>query len=83
MHRQSGALMRRIEDWSQHVSKLSAQEQDLTGKHRIYAKQWAHDVRCLQSGVKHRRVGEVHNRSSNEEWLLAGFVAQQHIRHRT
>lgn len=75
--------MRRIEDWSQHVSKLSAQEQDLTGKFRIYAKQWAHDVRCVQSGVNHRRVGEVQNRSIHEEWLLAGVVAQQQIKPRT
>jgi hypothetical protein len=71
--------MRRIEDWSQLVSKLSVQDQDTIKTKQIYAKQWAHDVRCVQSGIKHRRVGEAQNRTLHEEWLQAGFVAQQRI----
>jgi len=74
--------MRHMHDWSKHVLRLSEQGEQTVKPKQIYAKQWAHDVRCAQTGVQHRRVGESKQRAVHDEWLQAGFVAQQQIKTR-
>jgi hypothetical protein len=45
--------MKRTENWRQHLQELVTASLDPM----IYAVQWAHDPRCIQRGVAHRRVG--------------------------
>ncbi|HEY8538833.1 MAG TPA: hypothetical protein VIL28_08190 [Steroidobacteraceae bacterium] len=41
------------ESWRQHLRDLVGASLDPT----VYAVQWAHDPRCMQRGIGHRRVG--------------------------
>jgi len=77
-----GAIMRRTHDWQNYASQMSEQKTDPVQYTNLYARQWAHDVRCGHSGVTHRRVGESAHRNAHEDWLQAGFVAQQKPRSR-
>jgi hypothetical protein len=45
--------MKTKEGWRQHLRDLMGASLDPT----VYAMQWAHDPRCIQHGVRHRRVG--------------------------
>ncbi len=74
--------MRRVHDWSKYVSKLSDRD-DTVHQKTVYAKQWANDARCVQSGLSHRRVGESQHRSTHDEWLQAGYVAHQKTKPRS
>ncbi|MGD9841378.1 MAG: hypothetical protein AB7F79_01665 [Steroidobacteraceae bacterium] len=37
------------------------------GNGTIYARQWAHDVRCARNDTSHRRVGKTSKRDANVE----------------
>jgi hypothetical protein len=56
--------------WLEHLRAMTEQRRDPL----VYAQCWAHDVRCLRTGVAHRRVGLTSN--GHEEWLLAGVAAR-------
>lgn len=45
--------MKTKEGWRRHLSDLVNASLDPV----VYAVQWAHDPRCMQRGVGHRRVG--------------------------
>lgn len=62
--------MRHTNDWLAYLRKLSGEGRDLA----VYALRWAHDIRCIRSGVEHRRVGsEAH---FDREWLDAGYACR-------
>jgi len=54
--------------WQQHLIDIVGTSLDLT----IYAVQWAHDPRCLQSGASHRRVGALAQSTGSMCPLWAG-----------
>lgn len=59
--------MKSTQEWRKHVRELVNASLDPM----VYALQWAHDPRCLQSGDKHRRVGMAieRNQSVCQLWL--------------
>ena len=45
--------MKSKDDWRKHLRDLVSASLDPV----VYAMQWAHDPRCVQRGLGHRRVG--------------------------
>jgi hypothetical protein len=45
--------MKSKDDWRKHLRDLETASLDPV----VYAMQWAHDPRCVQRGLGHRRVG--------------------------
>lgn len=53
MSEASESIMKTKEGWRRHLSDLVNASLDPV----VYAVQWAHDPRCMQRGLGHRRVG--------------------------
>jgi hypothetical protein len=62
--------MKQSMNWLAHLRAATEQHRDPL----VYAQCWAHDVRCLRTGVTHRRVGLGSN--GHDEWLQAGVAAR-------
>lgn len=86
-----GYNMRSSIDWLQYLRTLtnqgSNQSRDLAQQahsdvNSVYATQWAHDVRCMRSGIEHRRVGGAVTSLGRDEWLQAGVVTRQALAHK-
>lgn len=67
-----GFIMQHTGNWLEHIIAAADLTRDLT----IYAQSWAHDARCVRSGLEHRRVGQV---GTEAEWLKAGVVTRQMV----
>lgn len=62
--------MRHTNDWLEYLRKLSLHGADVA----VYALQWAHDARCIQSGANHRRVGS--GERQQHDWLDVGYASR-------
>lgn len=52
--------MKSTQQWGKHLRELVNASLDPM----VYALQWAHDPRCMQRGLQHRRVGALIERNA-------------------